>query len=280
MPLTAGRTITRQFNRIRRPPNPLPAHTKAFLAMAMAWAAGFVNVVGWLFLYHVFTAHMTGNTSSFGIDVAERSWTEALHHAWPLVPFLLGLLFSAFTTTVAHRLRWHSSFSIALVTELLLLGALIWLGQRYSINGELRPPSSFVFYFLLSLPAAAMGMQTVTVTRVAGLRVYTTYLTGSLAKFSEALVHYAFWLYDRTRGRFRQRIFKVLRVTIHQRYAQHAGLNCRFMGRLLLGCGLRRGVQKTVRPFRSPPAMQRTCGCDDYRFGAPRGGRGRARILG
>ncbi len=192
--------------------------------MAMAWVAGFVDVVGWLLLYHVYTAHMTGNTSSLGIDVAERNWTEALHHAWPLVPFVLGLLFSAFTTTVAHRLGWHSSFSIALATELLLLSALIGLGHRFSVNGELRPPSPFVFYLLLSLPAAAMGMQTVTVTRVAGLRVYTTYLTGSLAKFSEAVVHYVFWLYDRTRGRFRRRIFKVLRVTVHQKYAQHAGL--------------------------------------------------------
>ena len=190
----------------------------------MAWAAGFVDVVGWLLLYHVYTSHMTGNTSTLGIDVSKGDWTQALHHAWPLVPFVLGLLFSAFTTTLAHRFRWHSSFSIALATEFVLLGCLIWLGRRYSVHGELHPPSSFVFYFLLSLPAAAMGMQTVTVTRVAGLRVYTTYLTGSLAKFSEAVIHYAFWFYDRTRGRFRQRFYKALRVTMHQRYAQHACL--------------------------------------------------------
>lgn len=223
VPLTAGRPTTRPFSRIRQPPAPLPAHTKAFLVLAMAWAAAFVDVVGWLLLYHVHTAHMTGNTSSFGIDVAERNWTQALHHAWPLLPFVLGLLFSAFTSSLAHRLRWHSSFSIALAREFVLLGCLIGLDHRYSVNGELHSPS-FVFYFLLSLPAAAMGMQTVTVTRVAGLRVYTTYLTGSLAKFSEAVVHYAFWFRDRTRGRFRQRILKVLRVTVHQKYAQHACL--------------------------------------------------------
>ena len=224
MPPTASRRITRPFNRIRQPPKPLPVHTKAILALAMAWAAAFVDVVGWLLLYHVYTAHMTGNTSSFGIAVAERDWTQSLHHAWPLLPFLVGLLFSAFTTSLAHRLRWRSSFSIALATELLMLSCLIWLGDRYSVSGELHPPSSFVFYFLLSLPAAAMGMQTVTVTRVAGLRVYTTYLTGSLAKFSEAVVHYAFWFHDRTRGRFRKRIFRVLRVSVHQKYAQHAFL--------------------------------------------------------
>lgn len=100
----------------------------------------------------------------------------------------------------------------------------------------------FRVLFLLSLPAAARGMQTVTVTRVAGLRVYTTYLTGSLAKFSEALVHYAFWFRDRTRGRFRKRICQVLRVTRHQRYVQHACLIAGSVDRFLLGSGRRRGA--------------------------------------
>ena len=55
---------------------------------------------------------------------------------------------------------------------------------------------------LIFLPAAAMGVQSVTVTRVGSLRVYTTYLTGSLSKFSEAVTEYLFWFRDRTRGAF------------------------------------------------------------------------------
>jgi len=145
-------------NRLPRRSNPLPGHPKAWLAIAMAWAAAFVDVVGWLVLYHVFTAHMTGNTASFGIDVAERDWTHAFHQSWPLVPFLVGLVYGASTSAAARRLRWHSSFAIALVTELLLLGLFISLGTQYSIDGELRSPSALMFYFLLSLPAAAMGI--------------------------------------------------------------------------------------------------------------------------
>jgi len=89
------------------------------------------------------------------------------------------------------RHGWHSSFSIALFTELILLAAFMWFGMRYSLPGG-KQPSSSGFYFLVSLPAAAMGIQTVTVTRVAGLRVYTTYLTGSLAKCAEAVTQYGF----------------------------------------------------------------------------------------
>lgn len=68
------------------------------------------------------------------------------------------------------------------------------------------------------------GLQTVTVTRVFGLRVYTTYLTGSLAKFAEAVVHYAFWFYDRTRGHSRKRFWIAVRISAHQQYARHAVL--------------------------------------------------------
>jgi uncharacterized membrane protein YoaK (UPF0700 family) len=178
----------------------------------MSWAAGLIDAVGWLAFLHIYTAHMSGNTVSFGIHVFDGDWEQAFRHAWPLLPFALGLLFSAGTTAAARRHGWHSSFSIALFTELLLLAAFMWFGMRYSVNGELKQASKF--YVLAALPAAAMGIQTVTVTRVAGLRVYTTYLTGSLAKWAEAVTRYAFWFYDRTRGRRLNRLWKVLRVDL------------------------------------------------------------------
>lgn len=64
----------------------------------------------------------------------------------------------------------------------------------------------------------------VTATPMNGLRVYTTYLTGSLSKFSEALVDYLFWFRDRTGGRLWTRFFKVLRISSRRRCIQHAGL--------------------------------------------------------
>lgn len=207
-----------------RPPHSLPGFPKAWLAIGLSWTAGFVDAVGWLALLHIYTSHMTGNTASFGIDFAQRDWLQAFHHSWPLIPFLLGLIFGAATSSWARRKGWHSSFSIVLVTEVVLLSIFIWVGSLYSVNGTIKAPSSAAFYFLLSMPAAAMGLQTVTVTRVFGLRVYTTYLTGSLSKFAEAVVHHAFWFYDRTRGHSRKRFWIALRVSMHQKYAQHAVL--------------------------------------------------------
>jgi uncharacterized membrane protein YoaK (UPF0700 family) len=206
-------------NRLRQP---LPGHPKALLAVAMAWAAGFVDAVGWLVLYRVYTSHMTGNTASFAGEIAGREWQDAWHHGWVIIPFFAGLLYSAATTKAARRHGFHSSFAVALITELLLLSAFIAAGFHWLHNGHLIMRSGVAGYLLLSLPAAAMGVQTVTVTRINGLRVYTTYLTGSIAKCSEALVDYGFWFYDRTHGHSRRRFVSALRISLRQRSVQHA----------------------------------------------------------
>ncbi len=188
----------------------LKAHPKAWLAIFLAWAAGFVDVVGWMAVYHVYVTHMTGNTAGMAHVLVMGTWGRALEQGWPLVPFLAGLLYSAAATKAARRRGFHASFSIALITELVLLIVALVV----QIHG----------YLLLSLLAGAMGIQTVTVTRINGLRVYTTYLTGSLAKFSEAVVDFAFWFRDRTRGRVYQRLLRVLRVSCRQKSLQHAAL--------------------------------------------------------
>lgn len=215
---------------------PLKAHAKAWLAASMSWAAGLVDALGWLAVYHVYTAHMTGNTTGFGIELFRQDWQSTILHAWPLIPFGLGLLFSAATTAAARRHGWHSSFSIALSTEFLLLIAFLALGSQYRTGGHQFGSG---FYPLSSFLAAAMGIQTVTVTRVAGLRLYTTYLTGSLAKWSEAVALFAFWFYDRTRGRLRKRFWKTVRVSPRQKYARHAALTVGLWVSYFLGavCG-------------------------------------------
>jgi uncharacterized membrane protein YoaK (UPF0700 family) len=203
---------------------PLRPHAKGWLACALSFAAGVVDAVGWLLLFHVFTSHMSGNTVSWGIALARGEAAEAIRHGWPLVPFVLGLLFSAATTAAARRHGWHSSFSIALITEFALLASFLWLATQYPLSAAPGFANGPGFYLITALPAAAMGIQTVTVTRVAGLRVYTTYVTGTLSKWAEAVVAYGYWVRDRARGRGGRRWRRILRVTPRQSYARHAVL--------------------------------------------------------
>jgi uncharacterized membrane protein YoaK (UPF0700 family) len=223
-----------------RPRNRLPGHPKALIAVSLAWAAGFVDAAGWLVLNHVYSSHMTGNTASFAADIAQCKWNDAFHHGWVILPFLGGLLYSAAITKAARRQGFHSSFAAALFTELLLLAAFVVFGSRRFHSGQLALPSGVIGYVLLSMPAAAMGVQTVTVTRINGLRVYTTYLTGSLSKFSEAMVDYLFWFRDRTRGRLWSRLYRVLRVSLRQKSIQHAALTAGLWMGFFIGaiCGV------------------------------------------
>jgi uncharacterized membrane protein YoaK (UPF0700 family) len=167
---------------------------------------------------------MTGNTASFARELVQGDWAAALHFGWVIVPFLAGLLYSAAATKYSRRRGFHSSFSIALITEVLLLGAFMAVGSHYGDNAQLKFPDSAAGYLLLSLPVAAMGVQTVTVTNINGLRVFTTYLTGSLSKFAEAVIDYLFWVRDRTKGRFTARFPKVVMVSPRRRSFQHAAL--------------------------------------------------------
>ena len=89
--------------------------------VSMTWAAGYIDVVAYLVWYHVYVSHMTGNTASFAHDFASGDWAEAFRHGWPILPFTGGLLYSAASTKLARRRGFHSSFSIALITEIVLL---------------------------------------------------------------------------------------------------------------------------------------------------------------
>ena len=45
-----------------------------WVAIALTWIAGFVDIVGYVVLYRVFVANMTGNTIALGRGLAEGDW--------------------------------------------------------------------------------------------------------------------------------------------------------------------------------------------------------------
>lgn len=159
----------------------------AAVAMAMAWCAGFVDAASYERLERTYTSHMTGNTASLASHAVAGAWADAGRYAWAIAAFLAGLLASASLQHLERRQGIRSAFAAVLAIEVLLMAAFI------PLSGRANTPLPL----LLFLPAAAMGMQTVTVTRVGRLRVYTTYITGNLSKFAEAVTGYWFSVGDR-----------------------------------------------------------------------------------
>lgn len=203
----------------------------AWIAIAMAWCAGFVDAVGYLLLEHVYTSHMTGNTASLGERLVAGQWSTAGRYGGTILFFVAGMLAGSVLRRVERSLRICSSLAAVLELEIVLLGACMALWQW-----SLAPAALLVF-----LLAAAMGMQTITVTRVRSLRVYTTYVTGNLSKFVESATEYIVWLWSRIHGRFRSRLGKALAVTprrtAFRRAAVTGGLWAGFFAGAVAGAG-------------------------------------------
>lgn len=163
---------------------------KAAMALLLTIAAGCVDIVGFLTLYHIFTAHMTGATVHLSASAVEAHWTDAWHGAAVIAAFIAGSVVGRGVIEYGARRRVRSIASATLLLEALLVSSVI-LGMGY--RGR-----SIIWAILL---ASAMGLQTATLTRVGSLTVHTTFVTGMLNKFAQLISHAAFICYDRIRGR-------------------------------------------------------------------------------
>jgi len=162
----------------------------------MAWVAGCVDAVGYLSLYHLFTAHMSGNMAAMGAYLGEGQWREALYRASPIPFFLLGVIIGTILTEWTIRCGLRSPFSVVLTLEALALGTIIFFGN--APQGGLQTETVTEFYLLAALPALSMGLQSTTFRRVGRYTIRTSYITGTLTALSEEVVKYLFWSYDRT----------------------------------------------------------------------------------
>ncbi|HZT58682.1 MAG TPA: YoaK family protein [Pyrinomonadaceae bacterium] len=172
---------------------------KAWVAVLLACVAGAVDAVGYLTLFHLFTAHMSGNSVAMGAHLGRREWGEAFRRMFPIPVFVLGVTLGGVVTEVAGRRGVRAVFSPALALEMALLFAFMILGSEDFGGGGVSAEPSWKFYALAGLPALAMGVQSATLRRVGGQTVRTTYITGLLTNLTEECVAFLFWLRDRTR---------------------------------------------------------------------------------
>jgi uncharacterized membrane protein YoaK (UPF0700 family) len=166
------------------------------VALFLSSIAGLVDAIGFLSLFRIFTAHMSGNSVSIGAYFAQGEWPEVIRHTVPIPFFVLGIAAGAVTVEIANRHDIRRAFSLATLLELvLLLGFTFYaipLVHGYSIK-----ITEFLQACLLSgLLAMAMGVQTAALRHIYGQTVHTTYISGVLTNGTTDVVDYAFWLYD------------------------------------------------------------------------------------
>jgi uncharacterized membrane protein YoaK (UPF0700 family) len=191
------------------------------LAILLAWVGGFVDGVGYLLLFDLFTSHQSGNSVVLGVSAGQHDWAEAIRRVFPIPIFVAGLAFGATVNHVLVCRRVRSVLALPLALEACLLGLFMLFAGLAVAAGTLRLDNPGVFYPIAALPAFAMGLQNSTLRKVGGLAVRTTFISGMLCGLAEEAVAYCFWFRGRQRGRTWRRVVVLLRLSPRQAHFNH-----------------------------------------------------------
>jgi len=156
------------------------------LAITLAAIGGWVDAIGFLTLFGLFTAHLSGNTARLGVAIGQGEGSTALTYAVPIVVFFAGAVLGvAFVT--ARRARGRGAIGPLLAVEAVLVATFMVAGTQLRDAGDLTPRSA-AYYGLAVLAVAAMGLQTAALRHAAGVPVHTTFITGMVTHLAEAIV--------------------------------------------------------------------------------------------
>jgi len=171
---------------------------KIVMALSLTTMGGFVDAVGYIALFQVFTANMSGNSIHIGMYLSQRDWPNLLRPMCAVVSYVVGMLLTRIAIEAAGRagVRRIASCAFGLEALLLAIFARATPAMHFGQVADLHSPAYFLFVGLL---AFAMGVQTATLTNVGALTIYTTFVTGTLTKMTESVTRVLFWAFDELR---------------------------------------------------------------------------------
>ena len=82
---------------------------------------GFVDAVGYIALFEVFTSNMSGNSVHVGIYLAQRDWPNLLRPLCAIAAYVIGMTLTRIAVGVAGRNGIRRIASLTLGAEALLL---------------------------------------------------------------------------------------------------------------------------------------------------------------
>lgn len=171
---------------------------KIAVALSLTMVGGFVDAVGYIALFEVFTANMSGNSVHVGMYLGQLNWMELVRPLCAIASYVVGMALTRIAVEIAGRngIRRIASFTLTLEAMLLAIFAHATPAMHL---GQIVDQHSPGYFFLVALLAFAMGVQTATLTHIGPLTVYTTFVTGTLTKLTESFTRILFWVYDHLR---------------------------------------------------------------------------------
>lgn len=162
----------------------------------LSFTAGFVDIVGALTVYDLFTAHVTGTTVRLGEHLAHHDWGPAVAAITIVVVFFSASLAGRVLIEAAQRARFKRIASLTLVLEAVLLLFAVAIGTSPHMSAHPSTKVVPVVCVMLALFAGSMGLQTATLTKIGPLTVHTTFVTGMLNKLAQVGSLWIFAAYD------------------------------------------------------------------------------------
>lgn len=159
------------------------------VAMALTAVAGFVDATGYLALFHVYTANMSGNSVAIGMDASRGDWRGAAWRALPVAAFFAGLVLASVMIELARVRGARRSVSLALGVEVACLLAFVRLAPTIDLA---QPARTGAVSLLVALAAIAMGAQNASLRDAGVLDVYTTHVTGTLTTLARDAARFFF----------------------------------------------------------------------------------------
>jgi uncharacterized membrane protein YoaK (UPF0700 family) len=171
---------------------------KVVVALSLTAIGGFVDAVGYIALFQIFTANMSGNSVHIGMYLGKESWLELARPLCAVVSYVVGMALTRIAVEIAGRRDVRRIASLTLTVEAILL--LVFAHATPAMHlGQIVDQQSPGYFALVVVLAFAMGVQTGTLTHIGALTIYTTFVTGTLTKLTESLTRVLFWGYDQLR---------------------------------------------------------------------------------
>src|ERR1700722_8095713 len=97
---------------------------KAAVALLLTFASGIVDISGFLGVFHMFTAHLTGATVHLGNSLTDHDWGQAFAAVVIVAAYAGGSLVGRLVMEIAARRDFPRVASITLTIEMALLACI------------------------------------------------------------------------------------------------------------------------------------------------------------
>ena len=157
----------------------------------------------------------------------------------PILIFFLGNVLGFLVLRLARHRGAHSPFALVFGLEAAFLFAFLMIGSHELRNGIIPPTTAGIFYLSIVLLTLAMGLQTSTIKRTGKESVRTTFVTGAVSKWAEAIIQYLAWLQQQAGAcQLRRALSESSRQSSFHHFVLQAGIWCAYVVGAVCGSAL------------------------------------------